>query len=688
MQPTPRPNLTRRQGRRLLIGLAAAAIVLSGLRLGLVLKFMREQAIESNKRLTESFAHIIAEQTTRTFQTVDQRLLLAATRLKERKSAGTLTEESARALLREEIEDLPFVRALWVLDASGRTVHDSDEGNTGKDFADRDYFQAFKTRPETSFYIGVPIRSRTHGTWMITAARPLRSASGAFQGVLVGAVDPLYFDRLWQEVDLGSGGSITLFRRDGVLMMRSPFADSAMGQVFERLPAFTALHGGPPVGTFTAVSSFDRVLRIFAYRTSPASELVVLVGKSHDLVLAPWREFAAFALTAWVGASAGIIILGAVLNRIWLARLRTEAQAEQMAERLSLATEAAGVGVWDWELETGQWFNTPTYFTMLGYSPVEGPANRHEWLDRLHPDDRTSVEASIGAAIARGDAPYHYEARMRHADGSYRWIRVAGRVLSHFVNGGKITRLLGVRIDVTEGKEAESRMRDSLREKEALLNEVHHRVKNNLQVITSLLRLEQSRTAAPSTRSVLTDMQGRIRSMALLHETLYRTGVFAEVDLASYLRGVASHLFRSLNEQPARIQLVLDLSSVKVGMDQAIPCGLIVNELVTNSLKHGFTSGQGGDVRVMLRRESDGRVRLEVGDTGVGIGADFETKRGNSLGLQLVADLARQLRGQLEVGSGPATRFTVMFQADRPNEGLAPLAMDSAGASAATPKPS
>lgn len=649
------------------MALAAAVIVLSGVRLVLVLKFMREQAVESGERLTESFAQIIAEQTTRTFQTVDQTLLLAASRLRELKVAGSLTEQSARALLREEIKGLPFVRALWVLDTTGRIIYDSDEGNIGMDLADRDYFQAFQARPDRSFFIGVPIRSRTNGMWLISAARPLRSATGAVEGVLVGAVDPLYFDRLWRDVDLGPGGSITLFRRDGILMMRSPFADSAMGRVFERLPAYTDMPGGRPVGTFLATSSFDDIYRIFAYRTSAVqSDLVVLVGKSHELVLAPWREFAAFALTAWVGASTGIILLGFYLNRIWHARLRTEAQAAQMAERLSLATDAAEIGVWDWEPETGRWFNTPTYFTMLGYIPGEGLANRQEWLDRLHPDDRPDVEASIEAALARADAPYQYEARMRHADGSYRWIRVAGRVLSRLANGRKISRLLGVRMDVTEGKEAEARMRASLREKEALLREVHHRVKNNLQVIASLLRLEQSRTAEPGTRSVLTDMRGRIRSMALLHETLYRTGVFAEVDLASYLRGLVSQLFRSHNEKPAQIHLVLDLAAVNVGIDQAIPCGLIVNELVTNSLKHGFIQDQEGEVRVVLRRESDGQVRLEVSDTGVGLAADFETKRGNSLGLQLVADLARQLRGRLDIDAGPAARFTVMFQADAP----------------------
>jgi len=221
---------------------------------------------------------------------------------------------------------------------------------------------------------------------------------------------------------------------------------------------------------------------------------------------------------------------------------------------------------------------------------------------------------------------------------------------------------------ITARKQAEEGLRASLQEKEALLKEVHHRVKNNLQVMTSLLRLETSRTSEPGARRVLKDMQGRILSMALLHETLYRTGIFGRVDLANYLQQLAGQLFRAHNASSAQVSLALELSPVQADIDQAIPCGLIVNELLANSLKHAFVKGQTGEVRLRLQQDAEGEVRLQVSDTGVGLPDDFEARRAGSLGLQLVSDLARQLGGRLEVGPRPGARFVVAFTRARSHQ--------------------
>ncbi len=220
--------------------------------------------------------------------------------------------------------------------------------------------------------------------------------------------------------------------------------------------------------------------------------------------------------------------------------------------------------------------------------------------------------------------------------------------------------------DISVRKQVEEDLRQSLQDKEALLREVHHRVKNNLQVISSLLRLEGGRSGQAETKSVLDDMQGRIRSMALLHETLYRSGKFAGIDLAVYLAQVATQVFRMLANE--NVRLSLDLAPLKVGMDFATPCGLLLNELLSNCFKHGFAKrGHGadpidGEVRVSLQAIAGGpQWRLTVSDNGKGLAADFEIRRAQSLGLKLVSDLARQLGGQLEVGAGPVAEFTIGF---------------------------
>lgn len=668
-QSTPflRISIQRRHGfwRLRIVWLAASVILLSGLLVFWALFSLRIEALDAGTRLTDSFAHVIAEETTRTFQTVDQRLQMAAVALGNLEASGELSPTSAGGLLRGQMRNLPFVRALRVVDKDGRILYGTDEQGVGTDVTDRAYFQIYGKSPETTFYIGLPVRSRTSGAWFISAAWPLRSPTGSFAGVIVAAVEPTYFQKLWEGVDLGAGGSITLFRRDSILLMRAPWDEAAMGKAFSELSLFSSWLPKSPTGSFQSSGRFDDTFRVFAYRTLPTNpELVVVVGRSYDLILTSWRRFRALSVAVWGLASILVAGLALFLSRSWREHERSQARVEEMANRLTLATDAASIGVWDWSLETDQWYATDTYFTMLGTSPSDRPTLRAEWLERVHPEDRTDIVAAMQAALTASDAPYQHEIRLKHTAGKYRWMHVVGRVLSRNL-AGKPIRLLGVMMDITERKKAEEELRTSLHDKEALLKEVHHRVKNNLQVIVSLLRLESARSV-PTARTVLKDMQGRIQAMAALHETLYRTGNFARVDLATYLSQLANQLLRTHLADPASVSLQLDVSPVFVGLDQAIPCGLVANELLSNSLKHGFPEGQTGEVRVALHRTSDGLVRFEVSNTGAGLPDDFAARMGTSLGLQLVGDLTKQLRGELQVDPGPPTRFVIHFKAEDP----------------------
>jgi PAS domain S-box-containing protein len=276
-----------------------------------------------------------------------------------------------------------------------------------------------------------------------------------------------------------------------------------------------------------------------------------------------------------------------------------------------------------------------------------------------HGDPVSLGDAPLAQALL-GQKTFGLERKIVTKTGEVHWVVASGNPI--YNDQGALIAAYLILVEITERKLAESALRESLAEKESLLREVHHRVKSNLQVITSLLRLESGRATQPGIKSVLGDIQGRIRSMALLHESLYRSGTFAAVDLGGYLKQIATQTFRSLVTAPSAVLLQLDLASASatVEMDQAMPCGLLVNELVTNCLKHGFPAGHAGEVRVELHRVDGGpSLCLRVSDTGIGLPADFEEKRGLSLGLQLVADLARQIGGRLE--TGPDTTFTITF---------------------------
>ncbi|KAB2638997.1 MAG: PAS domain S-box protein [Verrucomicrobia bacterium] len=228
---------------------------------------------------------------------------------------------------------------------------------------------------------------------------------------------------------------------------------------------------------------------------------------------------------------------------------------------------------------------------------------------------------------------------------------------------GDIIGIGGVATDVTDYKNALDALRQALNEKVSLLKEIHHRVKNNLQIVSSLLRLQWARVANPATQAALLDMESRVQSMAMIHEHLYRSDNLAAVDLAAYLRQLCHHLFRTLVIAPGSVQLHLDLSHVTLAIDQAIPCGLLVNELVSNAFNHAFPDGRGGSVWVSLKHLADGTGwQLRVADNGVGLPPVLDLGQVSTLGLKLVSDLSRQLGAQLSVGSGPGAVLEVICQ--------------------------
>jgi two-component sensor histidine kinase len=215
--------------------------------------------------------------------------------------------------------------------------------------------------------------------------------------------------------------------------------------------------------------------------------------------------------------------------------------------------------------------------------------------------------------------------------------------------------------DITVRKHAEEQIRVSLREKEALLQEIHHRVKNNLQIVSSLLHLQAAQVGDSPALAVFTESQNRIRAMALVHETLYRSQDLGQINVAGYLDSLCAHLFRAYGVASSRIHLDLDVADVPLDLDWAIPCGLVVNELVSNALKYAFPHDRPGRVGVELARRPDGAYLLAVSDDGVGLPAGLDVQHTQTLGLQLVWGLTQQLAGQVQVEGMSGTRFVIVF---------------------------
>ena len=217
--------------------------------------------------------------------------------------------------------------------------------------------------------------------------------------------------------------------------------------------------------------------------------------------------------------------------------------------------------------------------------------------------------------------------------------------------------------DITHRKQTEEHIRSSLREKEILLQEVHHRVKNNLQVVSSLLRLQERGIDDPQMRQLFKESQNRVQSMALIHEQLYKSDSLAAIDFPDYLRQLIAHLFGSYQVSSSRIASQTHVADVHLGVDDAVPCGLILNELLSNALKYAFPDGREGLVRIELsEQDAQGQLSLTVADDGVGLPEDIAFWNTQTLGLRLVRSLVRQLDGDVKIDRSQGTCITVTFK--------------------------
>jgi PAS domain S-box-containing protein len=224
--------------------------------------------------------------------------------------------------------------------------------------------------------------------------------------------------------------------------------------------------------------------------------------------------------------------------------------------------------------------------------------------------------------------------------------------------------------DITDRKRSEERIRASLKEKEVLLKEIHHRVKNNLQVISSLLNLQANQIRDRETAQVFRDSQSRVRAMSLVHERLYQSSDLARIDFAGYVEDVTRHLLRSYQTGPRGVRLKVDVDPVSFNIDTAIPCALIINELVSNSLKYAFPNGKDGEILIRLNQTETEDLNLCISDNGIGFPANVSWEKTDSLGLQLVRSLTDQLNGSITCQLDRGAQFDIRFRplvSDRQN---------------------
>ncbi|OPY26098.1 MAG: putative diguanylate cyclase [Methanocella sp. PtaU1.Bin125] len=360
-------------------------------------------------------------------------------------------------------------------------------------------------------------------------------------------------------------------------------------------------------------------------------------------------------LTEYMGRPAGLVVILDITDR-----RRAEQALRESEERFRLCAAAAKFGTFDWDVVNDRHAWSPETYEIYGVAPGT-PLTTGMIMDCIYPGDRQD-ETLAASLDPDGPGGYTMEYRIiRQSDRAVRWIYVKAMIV--FSGEGtdrKAVRVLAAVQDITDRKAAEQRMLDSLREKDVLLKEIHHRVKNNMQIISSLLSLQSGSLSDEKTAQALRESQDRIRSMALIHEKLYQSGDISRIDFAEYVSSLITYL-RDSYMTGHNVAVDVSVTGVSLAIDTAIPCGLIINELVTNSLKHAFREGRAGTIRVAMT--GDGReYALTVSDDGPGLPPGMNLWNGPSLGLRLVAALVDQLGGHIETLPAPGATFVVRFR--------------------------
>jgi len=274
------------------------------------------------------------------------------------------------------------------------------------------------------------------------------------------------------------------------------------------------------------------------------------------------------------------------------------------------------------------------------------------------PEDRQILENRSQDRLSGMKITTWIEFRIIRKDKSIRWFQIFVTSITY----NRKPAFLATTLDITKRKKAEEKVKASLAEKEALLKEIHHRVKNNMQVISSLLSLQSKSISDKKVRELFKESQNRIRTMSLVHETLYRTQNFAQINLSIYIKEIAGRVFRAYSKDTTRIGLEIDTEEVSLSVDRALPIGLVINELVSNSLKHAFPDKDQKkcELKIAMRHSANGEIELKVFDNGVGLPEEVDFHTTKSMGLYLVNILTKkQLHGDILLDRSQGTQFTI-----------------------------
>ncbi len=342
----------------------------------------------------------------------------------------------------------------------------------------------------------------------------------------------------------------------------------------------------------------------------------------------------------------------------------TEELVIKSEEKLKAALNAARQGVWDWRMDENKFYWNEKWNKLIGLNENKFVNEPNKLLDFVHPDDKDKIKQALNTISNNENDLLKCEYRFVIPSGDVIWVLAMGKVFERNDKGLPI-RMVGTISDITEQKKDSEKLRNSLLEKEILLKEIHHRVKNNLQIISSLINLQSRYVHDERILNIFMESRLRIHSMALIHESLYQSDSLAKINFYNYVKTLTQYLFHSY-ELNSKITYEIDVEeNICLDINISVPCGLIINELVSNSFKYAFPKEFNreykGKVIIKFSKEPNGDFLLTISDNGIGLPDNIKEGKPASLGLNLVRILVNQLDGEMDIIRGKGTKYEIRF---------------------------
>ncbi len=612
-------------------------------------------------------------------------------------SSPSLSAMDFTRLLQESARNIPAVRDFFWFSPQGRILASSTPGAIGMDGSDRKWYQDIAGGKE--WVVSDLLKSKLTGKPTFAICRGIRNENGVLLGLVVAVIVPEKLDSILGFKRLGDAG-VSILDSKGMNIFRHPHIAYTWEQRnwLKHYPVLEGALKGSDIVT-TVISQRNGIERLGAFAPIPLIGWVSASSRALDEAMESLESDL---------IRHGVMFFGVAFASVFFALWISRTIARPM-EKIHKHVLSLGRGKWD------------SGFEVTGPREVQALADALNWMSLKHkhaeealrqkeeefralvenaPDvislfdrqlrrvyvnseirENTGQKASfmVGKSLLEAGYPdsfaLTFNTTLQNVFTTGReetvelywegpkgpiWLQIRCAPLR--AADGSVEQVMSIGRDITALKTAENTLKASLAEKEVLLKEIHHRVKNNLQVISSLVDLQSNEVNNEAMRDVFRDVVFRVRSMAMVHEKLYQSGDFAHVDFADYANSFISYLWRAQGVATPGVQLNLNLEPVLLPVNKAIPCGLMLNELFINALKHAFVNRKKGTVTVSLHIIEQEKVVLTVKDDGIGLPPEMDIKKAHSLGLRLVQMLARQVQASVETIIDNGTTFTIMFK--------------------------